>query len=94
MTAFVNKRGFMLALNVSVYGAVSTLLSGFLLFLPAIILIPMAAMAYCLFLFSISVQKIFLIGDKDASVFVALATTIFFVAQAITGALVEKLGLH
>ena len=90
MTAHQKNRNLLQAMNVAIYGAIPPLLSGALLFFPINILISMAAAVYSLFLFWIGVQKVMHIEEKDASVFVALSTTVFFVAMTIVGVLTEK----
>ncbi len=93
MTANRPRRNFLQAMNVAVYGSIPLMLSGILLFIPINIVISMAAMIHSFILFWIGVQKVMLIDEQNASVFVALSMTVLFGVSGIMGAIAGKLGI-
>ena len=85
--------GYVDALKIAAFGSAPVLFASSLLVVPVLVIVPVVALLYSLFVMQRGLRIVIGIRDDEASILLAVAIVLLTLGSAVIGALVSALGL-
>ncbi|HVE48154.1 MAG TPA: Yip1 family protein [Casimicrobiaceae bacterium] len=88
-----SSRSYVEALKVATFGAIPVLLAGALLFIPALVIVPVVALCHTLYLYWLGVRRVLAVSPGAQTEFIGISMTLLVGLSAVIGAIAGSIGI-